>query len=78
MKLADYRRMKDRELTGMKVRSVKIIGNRLGDLPVGTEWTILRKFGGLDLIAEPCGHCGVQLRVTAVEPLHVGEPYSAD
>ncbi len=78
MKLADYRRMKDRELVGMKVKSVEPIGNRLGELPAGIEWTILRKFGGLDLIAEPCDRCGVQLKVTSVKPLHVGDPYRAD
>lgn len=75
MKRSVYRNTPSWKLEGKKVDSIREIGNRLGTLPVGTTFTILRKYAGFELESDPCSVCGVQLRVTKVDPGGVGDPY---
>lgn len=51
---------------GKKVRATFEIGNGRASLPAGTIFTVTRKFDDLHLISEPCGKCGLRLKITKV------------
>lgn len=58
--------MKASDWTGRRVRARRRLGNSLGAVPAGTELTVRRKYGGLELVTDPCPACGVELRITRV------------
>jgi len=66
-----YKKTPERDMIGKRVRSTREIGNRLGSLPEGTEFTIRGKQGGLELESNPCPQCGMRLNVAKVSPTHV-------
>lgn len=78
MKLSTYRRIPGHVLIGMRVQSVQELGNSIGKLEAGTYFTIVGKRAGLDLESDPCGTCGICLRVTRVPPGAVGDAYEVE
>jgi len=66
-----YRRFPERDLIGLRVRSTRSLGNKLGRMPEGAIFTIKKKWGGLTLESDPCHHCGIKLRIANVDPRDV-------
>jgi len=56
---------------GKKVRTLYELRNGYTVIPEGTVLTITRKSSGFTLEGEPCEHCGVQVRISKVEPYSV-------
>ena len=66
-----YQRLTARELKGRKVRSLRALGNSLGTVPEGTIFTILDKYGGLELASQECPQCRISLTLLRVPPTAV-------
>ena len=67
--------MPERYFKGKKVISLQPLENANGSLPIGTVFTIQRKHGGFDLLSEECVRCGLQLRISKVQPSMVSDAY---
>jgi len=61
-----YETTTEKSFMGRKVRTLVKMQNSLLVIPEGSTCKITRKFGGFNLIADPCEHCGVQIRITRV------------
>lgn len=61
------RRMADWE--GRKVRTLREIVNGYMVIPAGTVATITRARSGVTLRGDACGHCGVAVSVSRVNPV---------
>ena len=66
-----YKKTPERDMVGKRVQSTCEIGNQVGSLPEGTQFTIQGKQGGLCLESDPCRQCGLRLVITKVQPAHV-------
>lgn len=64
----EYNRMTERQLIGRKARLTRSIQTGHLTIGKGKRVTITRKFGGFDISADACKHCGVGVRVTRVPP----------
>lgn len=66
-----YRCTTEEKMMGRKVRVIGNIGNRLGQVPVGTTGEIIRKRAGLTIAFDICLHCGFQLTVSRIRPTDI-------
>lgn len=53
---------------GKIVVSTKTLRNGWCELPIGTKYTITRKFKGFNLTSFPCGQCGAKQYISRVQP----------
>jgi hypothetical protein len=60
-----------RDWIGRKVRTTVELRNGWGVIPRDTVMTVQGNRSGLELIAEPCEHCGVRLSITRVSEYDV-------
>lgn len=56
---------------GLQVVTLRELKTSMMVIPVGTECTVTRNYGGLDLTAERCKSCGVRIRVKKVPENYV-------
>lgn len=63
-----YNKTTESQFVGRKVKSLRSMSNGLYRFPVGMTFTIRRKYGGFELLSDPCPHCGIQAVINKVEP----------
>lgn len=63
-----YRKMTEAQLKGRRVVATRDLQTGQIRVPAGTVLTVQRKFGGLDLISDPCPHCGIRPFLRRVPP----------
>ncbi len=71
MRLKTYQNNTEKYFIGKKVRTTIKLQNGLLVIPPGSICTITRKFGGFNLVSEPCEHCGVRIRISRVPHIDV-------
>lgn len=66
MDATQFKNKTDKWWKGKKVKSLVEIQNGWATLPAGTIFTVKRKWAGLELISDPCDHCGLKVSITKV------------
>lgn len=66
MNRREYERLTETEMKGRRWRTVRPIASSQMEVPAGTEVRIVRKFGGVGIVTNPCEHCGVAVRISKV------------
>lgn len=62
----DYNRWTHAQWRGRRVRSLRELRNASAIIPAGTVFTVKGKFGGLELLADACNCCRIQMRISRV------------
>lgn len=62
----DYNRWTQTQWTGKRVRSLRELRNASAIIPAGTVFTVVGKFSGLELLADACNCCRIQMRISRV------------
>lgn len=65
---SQYNRITAPDWKGKRVRSLVPLNTSQVVVPAGTEFTVEGKFNGLDILGDACSHCGVQVRISRVNP----------
>ncbi len=55
-----------RDWIGRRVRALRALSNGNLTVPPGKILTVARNWKGLELVSDPCPHCGVKIRITRV------------
>lgn len=63
-----YRGTTEQQFIGRKVKSLRPMSNGRYRFPAGMTFTIKRKYGGFELLSDPCPHCGIQAFINRVKP----------
>jgi len=63
-----YKTTPSRKWQGVRVRSLRDMQNGWAALPAGTQFTIEEKHRGFSLRADACECCGLQARISKVQP----------
>lgn len=63
-----YRRTTDKQMTGLRVVTLRPLTNSNGTIAAGTIMTITRKFDGLSLRADKCSCCEFAPTISRVGP----------
>ena len=71
MDIKTYERISENDFIGRKVKSLVPFRSGMFKFPVGITLTIRRKYGGFELITDPCPHCGVAAYINKVRPRDV-------
>lgn len=53
---------------GLRVRTKRLLSNRIYDVPEGTVCDVTGRYRGLTLLGSPCDRCCVQVRLRRVSP----------
>ena len=63
-----YRRTTLEQMERMQFRTKRTLRNGMMEIPPGTVVRVDGKHGGLSLIADPCGTCGIKVSINRVQP----------
>jgi hypothetical protein len=61
-----YQNTTNKQFNGTRVRTKRALSNGYFTIPVGAVCTILKKYNGFEIETDPCGTCGVKVRVSRV------------
>jgi len=61
-----YDQTRDREFRGRKVKTLVALQNGWCRIAPGTIATVQRKYGGLELMTDPCPTCGIKIIISHV------------
>lgn len=67
-------RLSDIRRAGLRCRTLRPLSNGHGSIPAGTLGTVDthgNSWAMLEFKSDPCGHCGVALRVTRLQRFHL-------
>ena len=64
-----YKKYTEKQWKTKRVMSLREMSNGWFKIPKGTKFNITRKYDGFGLIADPCKCCGVQVKISRVEPM---------
>lgn len=60
-----------RDWVGLKVITRRDMQTSMIVIPLGTECTVIRNYGGLNLTTSKCESCGVRMRINKVPESYV-------